>query len=104
MYFEDKCIQCFECIQACPHSEILKQKWPLAVEECEGCGQCVAACCAEARQLIGKRVTIEEVLTTVLRDKVFYEESGGGVTIGGGEPTLQADFVADLLKACSVFG
>lgn len=100
MYFEDKCIGCYGCIAACPNSEILKQKWPLALDECEGCGNCVAACFAEARQLAGRRVTIDELLEAVLRDVVFYDESGGGVTVGGGEPTLQADFVARFLDRC----
>jgi pyruvate formate lyase activating enzyme len=100
MYYEDKCIECFNCIAACPNSEILRQKWPLVLEECEGCGSCVTACFAEARQLVGRLVTVEDVLATVLRDTIFYEESGGGVTVGGGEPTLQADFVACFLERC----
>ncbi|MCP4627068.1 MAG: glycyl-radical enzyme activating protein [bacterium] len=100
MYYKGKCIECFSCIAACPNSEVLRQKWPLVLDECEGCGRCVTACYAEARQLIGRRVTVDEVLETVLRDVVFYEESGGGVTVGGGEPTLQADFVTRFLSQC----
>ena len=100
MYYKDKCIECFTCIAACPNSEVLKQKWPLALDECEGCGSCVTACYAEARQLVGRWVTVDAVLETVLRDTIFYEESGGGVTVGGGEPTLQADFVARFLERC----
>ena len=100
MYYKDKCIECFSCITACPNSEVLRQKWPLVLDECEGCGSCVTACYAEARQLIGRQVTVDEVLETVLRDVVFYEESGGGVTVGGGEPTLQADFVSRFLEQC----
>jgi pyruvate formate lyase activating enzyme len=100
MYYEDKCIECFSCIAACPNSEVLKQKWPLVLDECQGCGSCVTACYAEARQLVGRRVTVEDVLAIVLRDDVFYEESGGGVTVGGGEPAIQAGFVTRFLKRC----
>ena len=100
MYYKDKCIECFSCITACPNSEVLRQKWPLVLDECEGCGSCVTACYAEARQLIGRQVMVDEVLETVLRDVVFYEESGGGITVGGGEPTLQADFVIRFLEQC----
>lgn len=100
MYYEAKCIECFDCIAACPNSEILKQKWPLVLDACQGCGSCVTACFAEARQLVGRWVTVDAALETVLRDAIFYEESGGGVTVGGGEPTLQPDFVARFLKRC----
>jgi pyruvate formate lyase activating enzyme len=100
MYYEDKCIECFSCIAACPNSEVLKHKWPLVLDECQGCGRCVTACYAEARQLVGRRVTVEDVLAIVLRDDVFYEESGGGVTVGGGEPAIQAGFVTRFLKRC----
>lgn len=104
MYYADKCLECYNCIDHCPNSDVLKQKWPLVLDECEGCGSCVTACLAEARQLIGRRVTVDNVLETVLRDTIFYEESGGGVTVGGGEPTQQAQFVGRLLEKCQKQG
>lgn len=100
MFFEEKCINCGACLQACPYGETLKESWPIADSVCFGCGHCVDACAAEARVLVGRWMTRDEVLAVIERDRIFYEESGGGVTIGGGEPTLQAGFVAGLLKAC----
>lgn len=100
MFYEDKCIKCFSCLAVCPNREALEENWPLVLDGCQGCGKCITVCYPEARQLIGRHVTVEDMLETVLRDVVFYEESGGGVTVGGGEPTLQADFVAYFLKRC----
>lgn len=100
MFFEEKCIRCGACLEACPHGEILKENWPLATEQCVGCGSCVEACYAEARKLVGRWYTVEQVFDIVERDRVFYEESGGGLTVGGGEPTFQAGFVARLLSIC----
>jgi pyruvate formate lyase activating enzyme len=100
MFFEEKCIQCGACLEACPHGEVLKENWPLAIEQCTGCGSCVEVCYAGARKLVGRSYTVEQVVDIVERDRIFYEESGGGVTVGGGEPTFQAAFVAQLLHTC----
>jgi pyruvate formate lyase activating enzyme len=100
MFFEEKCISCGACVEACPYGEVLRDNWPLAPEVCFGCGHCVEACYAEARQLVGRWMSLEEVLEVVRRDRVFYDQSHGGVTVGGGEPTLQGRFVASLLQAC----
>lgn len=67
---------------------------------CQTCGRCVEACPTDARVLRGRRASVAEVLCEVERDQIFYRTSGGGVTISGGEPLLQAAFVAELLKAC----
>ena len=89
MFFEEKCIGCGACIEACPYGEELKDFWPDTRGRCVGCGRCVDVCYAEARKLLGRTMTVEEVLDVVLKDKVFYEESSGGLTIGGGEPSFQ---------------
>jgi pyruvate formate lyase activating enzyme len=60
----------------------------------------VQVCYAEARHLVGRSVSVGERLAVILSDRVFYEQSGGGVTVGGGEPTLQAAFVSELLARC----
>lgn len=104
MFFEEKCIGCGACLEACPHGEVLKENWPLITEVCLGCGQCVEACYAEARHLVGRWMTLDQVLAVIRRDEVFYEQSHGGVTVGGGEPTYQDRFVAALLGACQAEG
>jgi pyruvate formate lyase activating enzyme len=98
MFFEEKCIHCGACLSACPYGEVLEENWPVATEVCFGCGNCVDVCYAGARQMIGRWYTVQQVLDIVKRDRIFYEESGGGMTVGGGEPTFQANFVVDLLR------
>jgi pyruvate formate lyase activating enzyme len=104
MFHEEKCIECGACIEACPFGELLEENWPVDNEQCYGCGSCVDVCYAGARKLVGKWMSVQEVLEVVTRDLVFYRQSGGGVTVGGGEPTLQASFVSELLKECSAAG
>ena len=67
-------------------------------EKCTACGKCAEVCLGDALTLYGKEVTIDELLVTLLEDKEFYEASGGGVTLSGGECLTQADFCAELLK------
>jgi pyruvate formate lyase activating enzyme len=63
------------------------------------CGTCLDACVAEARQIVGQQMTIDQVLAEVERDIPFFDESGGGVTISGGEPLQQRKFLISLLNA-----
>lgn len=69
-------------------------------ELCRRCGLCVEACYAEARQVIGREMSVAQVMSEILRDVPFYDESGGGVTFSGGEPLFQPRFLAALLRAC----
>ena len=64
------------------------------------CGDCAQVCQAEAREIVGRRVTVAEVMAEVEKDIVFYDESGGGVTFSGGEPLMQPDFLRALLQSC----
>lgn len=102
--YEEKCIGCGKCLKACSLGELLKKNWPVDRDQCLGCGRCVDVCYAEARIFVGRWMSVREVLDIVLRDEVFYRNSGGGVTIGGGEPTYQAIFVGKLLKECKEKG
>jgi pyruvate formate lyase activating enzyme len=67
---------------------------------CRLCGTCADACLSDARQLVGRWMSVSEVLGSVLKDSVFFDESGGGLTISGGEPLAQPGFVNALLEAC----
>jgi pyruvate formate lyase activating enzyme len=69
------------------------------VRLCKACATCVAACPNGARELIGREISVADVLDAVVRDKPFYDHSGGGVTLSGGEPTTQRDFLLQLLAA-----
>jgi pyruvate formate lyase activating enzyme len=99
-----RCIACRACLEACEQGALA---WNgdgpvVAPEKCRLCGACAAACCAEARQQVGREMTVEQVMAEVERDIAFYDESGGGVTISGGEPLLQRNFLSALLRACRV--
>ena len=96
----DRCIECGACVDACPHGlpSGAGGGWAEAKDRCEACGRCVEACPTEARRLAGRTVTVEQLVDEVTRDRLFYDESGGGVTFSGGEPLHQADFVLACLE------
>lgn len=98
----DRCIRCGACLEVCEHGAIRGDEGALmtARELCIRCGRCVDACCSGARELVGREMTPDEVLTVISRDTVFYDESGGGATFSGGEPLLQHEFLLALLEGC----
>lgn len=101
LYFANRCRLCYDCLAACSHGAIrLEGGTPATSAECVRCGDCAEACVAGARQMAGKRVTVSEVLAECERDVVFFDESGGGVTVSGGEPLSQPDFTEALLAGC----
>lgn len=105
MTYLSKCTGCGMCINSCPQKAIsLKidgDKAHAATDRklCVNCGKCVAVCPAEARELAGKTMTVEEVLQKILKDKLFIEGSGGGMTVSGGECLMHPDFTEALLYA-----
>jgi len=105
---ENRCAACGACRRACPFADAVAQggegAWPARHEKCTLCGACVDACPTGARQLVGREMSVAEVMAAVRRDRIFYEDSGGGVTFSGGEPLLQAGFLLDLLQACRAEG
>jgi pyruvate formate lyase activating enzyme len=98
---ESRCIACGECRAACPFAGIIPGDGPMParIDQCTQCGACIEACPTGARQMIGRTMTVEEVVAEVAKDRIFYEESSGGVTISGGEPLAQAAFTTDLICA-----
>jgi pyruvate formate lyase activating enzyme len=102
-----RCIQCGACQAACPQQAIGQPQTdclPMDREACQVCGACVEACLSDARQLVGRRYGVEEVMAVVRRDRVFYEQSDGGVTFSGGEPLAQPRFLLALLQAARAAG
>jgi len=97
----EKCIGCKRCVNICPKRAISIDKIGGIITDsdlCDLCGKCTDVCPTEARILYGNKMTAEEVLKVVSRDIPFYRNSGGGVTISGGEPGMQPDFVETLIK------
>lgn len=97
----DRCIGCGACIAACQHGLALSREMPAG---CMACGRCAAVCPARARTITGWKATVADVMREVVRDTVFYDESGGGVTFSGGEPLAQPEFLLALLRACRAQG
>lgn len=95
-----KCIACGECVSVCPSGAhgIVDNIHTLERSRCNVCGACSTVCLGEALILYGRELTVEELLARLLEDKDFYDNSGGGVTLSGGECLLQADVCAELLK------
>jgi pyruvate formate lyase activating enzyme len=95
------CLHCGRCAGACDlggHA-VSPDAHTLHLAACTRCGQCVQACLAGALELVGRQMTVEEVLAVVRRDRPFYEQSGGGMTLSGGEPLAQFSFTQALLTA-----
>ena len=90
MFYRDKCTGCGKCKEVCPYH----------LEQCDLCGKCTLYCPVDARKVCGRKHTVDEVLAEVIKDKAFYDTSGGGVTFSGGECMLQVDFLLELLKKC----
>ena len=106
IYDIDKCMNCGLCAKACLHGAIGFESDTPVIDSsrCILCGRCSRRCPAEALELVGKKMTVAEVLAEIEKDRVFYDESGGGVTFSGGEPLLQAEFLTALLHSCRARG
>jgi pyruvate formate lyase activating enzyme len=106
-YLENLCTRCYRCIDACPNKATTKAPdGTIKIDRslCKACGKCVEACPNKAREISGKLMTVDEVLEEVKKDALFYQNSGGGVTFSGGEPTHQPEFLWHLLKASQESG
>lgn len=127
MYDAQRCIGCLACFAACeqgalwvadragrripPEERSFFQEYPEQIgsrcfqpERCQRCGQCAEACFAGALELVGRELSVEAAYTELERDRPFYEQSGGGVTVSGGEPLAQHLFVRELLAMCKAGG
>lgn len=93
MFYKDKCKGCGKCEEICA-----------TPNNCTFCGKCTFYCPVDARKVCGKEYTAEEVFDEIVKDKSFYDTSGGGVTFSGGECMLQIDFLAEILKKCKENG
>jgi pyruvate formate lyase activating enzyme len=107
LVIEVRCLRCGECNRACevnPLGTGTPFDFSQVPENCVLCEKCAEACPTGARQVIGRRMGAEELVGEILQDRVFYEESGGGVTFSGGEPLMQWQFLRAALQACRAEG
>lgn len=101
LFTAQKCIGCGNCVKACPNGSLkhLGDHIQINGDTCGRCYACVDHCYAEALRLAGEEMTVDEVIRLVRQDRGYYERTGGGMTISGGELLLQADFAEALLDA-----
>jgi len=104
-FFANKCIGCGECANVCPRGAIVFEDGRRINRElCDRCGECAKVCYAEALTTIGKQYDVRSLLDIVERDRPFYKQSGGGVTVSGGEPMVQYEFLLEFLRAAKEAG
>ncbi len=106
MWYDARCIAARECLQVCPENALTLTPSGMMInrQQCTVCGRCAEACPASALEVIGKEWNAAELLAELLKDKVFYETSGGGITFSGGEPMMQTGFLCEILPHCHAAG
>jgi len=99
LFDKQMCSQCGSCIESCNQDAIdFGYKFRIDRSKCTLCGNCVKVCPNTALRLIGKEYTIFDLMEMILKDKVFYDNSGGGVTLSGGEPLSHINYTNQLVK------
>lgn len=100
-YYPANCIGSQDCVKSCP-KQALSYEGTLIIDRniCSTCYNCTVSCVTEGVKVVGKEYSIDSVMQEILRDKSYYDTSGGGITFSGGEPTLHIDFIYELLIRC----
>ena len=105
-FIYDKCTGCGKCISVCVHGAVTLNGKIAKTDRnlCKSCGECVLACPNQARNIVGQEITSGQIYKEAASDKMFYEESNGGVTLSGGEVLLQPEFSSAILELCKSDG
>lgn len=106
MYDLDKCSNCGECIRRCTEEAVYTKdkKVFTDMKKCTFCETCMDFCITGAREIVGREYSVQEILKEIEKDRRFYEESGGGVTLSGGEAMMNIDFIEELINLCNERG
>ena len=104
MFYPATCIGCGWCFALCDAHKLVDGKHLIDRSLCTHCGKCAEVCYAQALVVSGREMTVEEIMAEVRQDKAYYEASGGGVTLSGGETLCHAEFAARLARACKAEG
>jgi len=102
MYSKSKCIGCGECVEACPENacKLTPEGIITNPEICLLCGKCAKVCPTKATEMSGEEMSVEQIMAAIEKERVFFEQSGGGVTFSGGEPLMFSGFLIKLLDEC----
>lgn len=106
LYSENKCIGAQKCIEVCPNNAMVLTSSGIVTdnEKCNLCGLCAEACPTKAFEISGKQYTLDQLLLRIEKERDFFESSGGGVTLSGGEPMMHAETAIPLLKELGMRG
>ena len=101
-WIKHKCIGCKTCIEICEQHSLSFNEVGLQIDrkKCNGCGKCAEECPSTALHIFGEWWNLEDLFYEINKDKIYYIESNGGITVSGGEPTVQSDFVLQFFKKC----
>ena len=102
MYSPAKCIKCGTCVDACPeHAITLTPEGIITdVDLCKTCGKCAEVCPTKAIEMSGKVMSVKEIMDIIEKERIFFDQSGGGVTFSGGEPLVHLKMLTELLDEC----
>lgn len=95
-----ECIGCEKCFEICKKNAIMLPDYSIDRSRCNNCLECAQVCAVKSKRVVGSIVTVDQLLETVEKDRIFFKNSMGGITVGGGEPAFQSEFVSAFLKAC----
>jgi pyruvate formate lyase activating enzyme len=106
LYRGERCIACDMCVGACRNGAVSTDLGAMFTDpaKCAGNGDCADACPSGAREICGRVMGADDVMRAILKERIFFEQSGGGVTLSGGEPLCQPEFVMALLAECAARG
>jgi pyruvate formate lyase activating enzyme len=102
----NRCIGCDSCIEACEKGALSKLADGIERDRilCDACGGCVNACPSGAMEMLGEAITVEDMVSELVKDRAYFEKSGGGITLSGGEPSMQPAFTLELIKVLKQAG
>ncbi len=100
LWFQSRCIKCGLCKTACTSNALTEDESGIVINRdvCSSCGVCAETCPSGALEKMGRLWNVEEIVRELLKDRIYFEKSGGGITLSGGEATLQPEFACELLK------
>lgn len=106
LYKSESCISCKTCVKVCPEKAIPQYKGPAEMDKdkCTFCGECAKECPSGALSIVGRYYSSQELFNELIKDKLFYDNSNGGVTLSGGEPTLFIDYVSEITETLKQAG
>lgn len=104
-FFKDKCSLCGKCQDICPQVHtLMANTHTISYSDCRACGNCINICPNKALTVFGKKVSVTEVIDVIRKDMIYYQQTGGGITISGGEPFMQHNFLKELLITAKIEG